>query len=575
MKNQIKLNSEISINLQRLVESRLLIQANSGGGKSWLIRRILEQSHGKIQQIVIDLEGEFHTLREKFDYLLVAKGGDVPAHIKTADILAQGILKLNVSAIIDLYELSAQDRKHYARLFLESMINSPKELWHNCLVIVDEAHVFCPEKGQSEAAEAVNSLATRGRKRGFCAILATQRISKLHKDAAAECNNKLIGRCGLDIDMKRGADELGFTAKDRMYSLRQLKPGEFFAFGPAISDQVQQIKVGDVQTSHPKIGSRSFMEVAPPTEKIKQALKKLIELPQIAEKKLATEKEFREEITRLKRELSVVRSNRKTEHIPDMQKMVDRQVRQAVASANREFELSSKSLLVQLRKYEKILSQIGGLLGLEYKIEKTAIPVKVQSPEVLLPGNMPDRDTSIPRKLRPSSGYSQAKAGMGTGEDLVVDQNHHLGTGERKILIAIAQNEEGISREHLTVLTGYKSSSRNTYIQRLRQSGLVALAGENIIVTQEGIERLGNDYESLPVGLELQNYWMQHLPEGEKKILRILIEAYPDPVNREVLSEQAEYAPSSRNTYLQRLKSRQLVKFEGPGMVRATEKLFD
>ena len=324
MKNQIKLNDEVGIDLQKLVESRLLIQANSGGGKSWLLRRILEQSHGKIQQIIIDLEEEFHTLREKFDYLLGANNGDVPAHIKTAGILAQEILKLNVSVIIDLYELSAQDRKHYARLFLDSMINSPKELWHNCLVIVDEAHVFCPEKGESEAAEAVNSLATRGRKRGFCAILATQRISKLNKDAAAECNNKLIGRCGLDIDMKRGADELGFTAKDQMYSLRQLKPGEFYAFGPAISDQVHQIKVGDVQTSHPKIGSRSFMQVAPPTEKIKQALKKLIDLPQVAEKKLASEKEFKEEIARLKRELSVVRFNRKTDHIPDVQNMVTR-----------------------------------------------------------------------------------------------------------------------------------------------------------------------------------------------------------------------------------------------------------
>src|SRR5689334_16314253 len=32
------------------LDTRLLIQANSGGGKSWLIRRLLEQSHGKVQQ---------------------------------------------------------------------------------------------------------------------------------------------------------------------------------------------------------------------------------------------------------------------------------------------------------------------------------------------------------------------------------------------------------------------------------------------------------------------------------------------------------------------------------------------
>lgn len=96
------------------------------------MRRILEQSHGKVQQIVIDLEGEFSTLREQYDYLLCGKGGDVPASPKTAGLLAKKILKLNASAIIDLYELPHHDRKRFVRLFLESMINAPKELWHSC-----------------------------------------------------------------------------------------------------------------------------------------------------------------------------------------------------------------------------------------------------------------------------------------------------------------------------------------------------------------------------------------------------------------------------------------------------------
>lgn len=75
MKNNVFINDDFAIDLDALVASRLLVQANSGGGKSYLLRRILEQSHGKIQQIVIDLEGEFYTLREKYnDYLLIGKG---------------------------------------------------------------------------------------------------------------------------------------------------------------------------------------------------------------------------------------------------------------------------------------------------------------------------------------------------------------------------------------------------------------------------------------------------------------------------------------------------------------------
>jgi uncharacterized protein len=73
----------------------MLIQANSGGGKSWAIRRILEQSQGKIQQIVIDLEGEFASLREKYDYILIRKDGDTPADSKSAGLLASRWREIN------------------------------------------------------------------------------------------------------------------------------------------------------------------------------------------------------------------------------------------------------------------------------------------------------------------------------------------------------------------------------------------------------------------------------------------------------------------------------------------------
>src|SRR5205809_2685236 len=267
MDSNVNLNQSVSIDLPTLLDTRLLVQTNSGGGKSWLLRRLLEQSHGKVQQIVIDLEGEFATLREQYDYVLAGKEGDTPADPKSAALLARKLLELNVSAIIDLYELHYQDRKHFVRLFLESMINAPKDLWHPCLVVIDEAHKFCPEKEQSEASSAVIDLATLGRKRGFCAILATQRLSKLHKDAAAECNNKLIGRTTLDVDMKRASEELGFTTKDQSLSLRNLSAGEFFAFGPAISPEVIKIAIGGVHTTHPKAGSRIISAAPlPPTE---------------------------------------------------------------------------------------------------------------------------------------------------------------------------------------------------------------------------------------------------------------------------------------------------------------------
>ena len=50
---------EIAIDLEELLATRLLVQGNSGSGKSHLLRRILEECAGLVQQVVIDPEGDF------------------------------------------------------------------------------------------------------------------------------------------------------------------------------------------------------------------------------------------------------------------------------------------------------------------------------------------------------------------------------------------------------------------------------------------------------------------------------------------------------------------------------------
>jgi hypothetical protein len=101
--------------------------------------------------------------------------------------------------------------------FLEALVDAPKRSgirrWSSSTRRTSTARRL----GEAESAGAVKDLATRGRKRGFCAVLATQRLSKLHKDAAAECNNKLIGRTSLDVDVKRAATSSG-SPKEQLAS---------------------------------------------------------------------------------------------------------------------------------------------------------------------------------------------------------------------------------------------------------------------------------------------------------------------------------------------------------------------
>jgi hypothetical protein len=53
--NRMFVNDNVWLDLPTLIETRLIVQANSGGGKSFLLRRMLEQSHGLVQHLIIVL----------------------------------------------------------------------------------------------------------------------------------------------------------------------------------------------------------------------------------------------------------------------------------------------------------------------------------------------------------------------------------------------------------------------------------------------------------------------------------------------------------------------------------------
>ena len=151
----------------------------------------------------------------------------------------------------------------------------PRKLWKPCLVIIDETHVLAGQQEKQDSGPAVIDVATRGRKRGYCLVACTQRISKLHKDVVAELNNYMVGRTGLDIDQKRAGEILGFTNKQDVLSLRDLNPGEFYVFGTAISRGVEKEKIGEVNTTHPKVGMDLSKKIIAPTENLVKILSKL------------------------------------------------------------------------------------------------------------------------------------------------------------------------------------------------------------------------------------------------------------------------------------------------------------
>lgn len=301
---------KIGFDLDVLLPSRLLITADSGGGKSWVMRVLQEQLFGKVQVITIDPEGEFASLREKFPFVLVGKGGETPADTRSAGLVAERLLKLRASAICDIYDMKPQQRHSWVKLFIEGLIEAPKELRNPLVLIVDEAHVFGPEKGESEALGSMIDAATRGRKRGICLVCATQRLAMLAKDITSNLQNRLVGPTFEDVNRKRAGEMLGVLPgapmREFFHQIQLLKPGNFFAFGRAIAEKRILVHVDQIQTTHPKAFGAKHTAPPPPTpDKIKALLPKLADLPKEAEEKARTEADFRREIRELKTKLTL------------------------------------------------------------------------------------------------------------------------------------------------------------------------------------------------------------------------------------------------------------------------------
>ena len=150
-----------------------------------------------------------------------------------------------------------------------------------------------------------------------------------------------------------------------------------------------------------------------------------------------------------------------------------------------------------------------------------------------------------------------------------------LPAGEKAVLAAIAQYPNGLRREQLAVLTGYKRSTRDAYIARLRERDLVVLMNDGrIAANSEGIEALGSNYEPPLRGAALRDRMLATLPEGESNVLAIVMEHYPAVVSRDAISGATGYKRSTRDAYIARLRARELIAADAAG-IRAAETLFD
>ncbi|QDH13792.1 ATP-binding protein [Formicincola oecophyllae] len=245
-------NQPFTLDLPELLATRLLVQGNSGSGKSHLLRRLLEQTAAMVQQVVIDPEGDFTSLAKRYGHVTI----DAHAYSeKDLQAAARRARAHRVSVVLNLEHCEVESQIRLAGTFLNGLFDMPRACWFPALVVVDEAQLFAPTAGGDTSEEArrlslgaMTNLMCRGRKRGLAGVIATQRLAKLAKNVAAEASNFLMGRTFLDIDMVRAADLLGMDRRTAE-AFRDLARGQFMGLGPALSRRPVMVTIGSVVTA--------------------------------------------------------------------------------------------------------------------------------------------------------------------------------------------------------------------------------------------------------------------------------------------------------------------------------------
>jgi len=345
--------AKAELDLQELITGRTLLCSISRWGKTWTARRIVEQIFGKTGIIIVDVEGEYATLRDKFPLLIVGK--DVPLVPESAEFLADQVLEHALSAIIDGSDpqLDIAAFQEFLARFIDRFIAIETKARKPYLWILEEADELAPETGiaRSICLGQIRKLVKKGGKRGLGTLVLTQRPAFVSKFVISQCPNKLIGRTEWPDDLavlrkfaripERYADP---ESKDP-HALKNLEKGQFYVAGDFI-DKDMLVKVGAVMTTH--LGTTP--EIIPPAPReLKDILAQLTQkLPAIIQEKLAPavpkvaeiearirekfEAQWQARLARKDKELSSIKSRLEAKYeteIADLKRKLDDAVRHA------------------------------------------------------------------------------------------------------------------------------------------------------------------------------------------------------------------------------------------------------
>lgn len=576
--SKLKISESFGLPLDFVTQTQAILAKKGAGKTNTAVVQTEELLKAHQQVVIVDPTGAWWGLKSSADgksagYPVVIFGGehaDVPLEETAGEIVAHAIIEQRFSAILDLSLLRKGAMHRFMSAFLEALYRVNRVAMH---LVVDEADTLAPQKPFGDEARtlgAMQDIVRRGRIRGIGCTLITQRPQVLNKDVLTQCEVLCTLRLSHPKDIGAIKEWIAVhgdeqTAKDMMASLPSLPIGTAWFWSPGWGDFFERVAVRRRETfdssATPKPG-----EVRRAPKVIAEVdIKRLGEQVQatIQRQKENDPKELKARVRQLEQEVAkkVVQAESKEVYSADPKAIMD-----AVLKRDEQWQ---NSILEFRSNLEKQLKDLGGAY-FKTPAPFTSAPVKVAVSLPSAPSGVVRRDLYATPKDSPRSMVKMASVPNGeiTGPmQRILDAMvwlESLGMPEQKqVAVAFLAG--------YTVDGGAFCNPRGT----LRSMELVEYRGDSLALTDQG-RTLANQPETALTAAELQRRVLDKLPGPEQKILRAILEAYPQEISNEDAAATAGYSPEG-GAYCNprgRLRSLGLIDYRGKGQVRAADLLF-
>lgn len=531
----------------KVLASHIGILGKAGSGKTVTAKGYCEALLDQKKRVcIVDPTGVWWGLKSSKDgkraaFPVVIFGGehaDFPIGSNHGAAIAEIVGTTETSCILDTRLMTVGERTRFFTDFAETLLRKNKGPLH---LVIDEAHVFAPQgrvndPQSGKMLHATNNLVSLGRASGLRITMISQRPAKLHKDSLTQVETLIAMRCTAPQDRAAVQEWIAASVgkgegQDIMNSLPALKTGTGWIWSPEI-DLLEKVDFPMIQTydssKAPDDNERNSVVLAKiDQEGIQNKLETVA-----AEILNEDPKRLRARIAELERQAKAAPPPVDPKAIQDAN---DLGYDEGFAHGHEAgYDLAIERLKEHKNKYA----------GTGKRVVSQKPPVSTDK-HVLL--------SELRDKIPPSPLMTKKNP------NIVIDDK--LSAGERKILSVIAAFGT-VTKSKISIISGYsiKSSSFANYLSSLRSKGCAEGYGDTISITAAGRSALG-DFDPLPAGKDLLEFWYQKLEKAPREILKALAGVYPRELSKAELSELSGYSltSSSYANALSTLRSLELI----------------